>query len=119
MLTMKLVIFLIILTSIKALKNPCKHYKHGNFKFKIPDPYNCTKFWMCSEDRGRKMSCPIGTSFEPDLLFGSCIGPHPKRVKNCHKYTNKYEALEKRLQVLIRNVDRLLTKLEDYVDYQN
>ena len=112
----KLLIFLLTLTYVSS-KNPCAHYKHGDFRYKLPDPYDCTKFWMCSSEISQQMSCPIGTSFKPTLLFGSCTGVSPNKIKDCYKYKNEYEALNRNLGILIRKINRLLDKLEVY-DYE-
>eukprot|EP00093_Oithona_nana_P004414 04414.XXX_105669_106347_1 [CDS] Oithona nana genome sequencing. len=74
-------------------QDPCKGYKHSDFQYKLPDPYNCKKFWMCSGGpRGNHFTCPPGTSFDPDSKVGSCTGPPPVLVKACYKNKGKWQS---------------------------
>ena len=81
----------ILLWSVAAARgregDPCGDYKHGDPNYRIVDPYNCKKFWMCivGHNQGSHFLCPAGTSFTPDILNGSCNGPPSWKVKGCFK----------------------------------
>merc|ERR1719210_110505 len=99
---MKVANFLIIfflaasMTSIEARfkslpeDDLCQGYKHRDFRYKLVDPYDCRRYWMCSGGKvGQHFMCPPGTSFNPDSKFGSCTGPPPSSIFACRKNRGK------------------------------
>ena len=83
-----LALFLVLVTLAESKKgqDPCQGYEHSDFRYKLTDPYDCRKFWMCSGGpKGNHFTCPPGRSFNPDSKFGSCTGPPPSEVKACFK----------------------------------
>ena len=89
-------------------QDPCKGYKHSDFQYKLPDPYNCKKFWMCSVvPRGNHFTCPPGTSFDPDSKVGSCTGPPPVLVNKGFRF-EKY-----RWKIKLRIFFREMAKLDN------
>ena len=62
---------------ISAATDPCRD---GDYK--IPDPYNCKKFWLCKGGSNvNNYTCTNGYSFSPKNSANSCTGPPPSQVK--------------------------------------
>merc|ERR1712012_235062 len=93
-----LALFLVLVTVAESKKgqDPCQGYEHSDFRYKLTDPYDCRKFWMCSGGpKGNHFTCPPGRSFNPDSKFGSCTGPPPSEVKACFKNEGRLDDLER------------------------
>ena len=66
--------------------DPCKDGHDYGRNYRLVDPYNCKKYWMCSGgQRGQHYTCRIGTSFSLDDPVDPCTGPSPRDVKGCWK----------------------------------
>ena len=60
--------------------DPCPPAEGCNTgKYRLPDPTNCKKFWLCcSGSKGQRYRCPAGKSFDPNkssTAEGICTGP--------------------------------------------
>ena len=65
--------------------NPCRNYRHGDQRYMIKDPLDCTKYYSCSSTNPHHMSCAAGTVFDQEFLGGSCTWPNARNSKNCKK----------------------------------
>ena len=63
--------------------DPCQNYEHGSIKYMFEDVTDCTKYIACTAYGAQSMQCPDGTSFSPNILYGSCLGPKPESRIDC------------------------------------
>ena len=81
---LKLFLVFAVTASATPYYNPCQNVRHGDEHYLLPDPLNCSKFYMCQGRRPHHMDCAAGTSFNPNWQpgFGACTGPDPRQVSN-------------------------------------
>ena len=67
--------------------NPCKDFEEFKLKRVLEDPSDCSKYYECTGVTATRLSCPSGTSFDPNGE-GGCTGPDPSVIPDCYQGMN-------------------------------
>ena len=67
--------------------NPCQDFEEFKHKRLLEDPSDCSKYYECTGVTATRLSCPRGTSFDPNWKNGDggCKGPDPSLIPDCYQ----------------------------------
>ena len=67
--------------------NPCQDFEEFKHKRFLEDPSDCSKYYECTGVTATRLSCPRGTSFDPNWKNGDggCKGPDPSLIPDCYQ----------------------------------
>ena len=86
---LKVLLIILVSGTINPLTacNPCLDFEGLKHKQLVEDPSDCSKFYECSGVTATQLSCPRGTSFDPNGKNGDggCTGPDPSLIPDCYE----------------------------------
>ena len=83
-----LLIILVSRTIVSSTEyNPCQDFEEFKHKRFLEDPSDCSKYYECTGVTATRLSCPRGTSFDPNWKNGDggCKGPDPSLIPDCYQ----------------------------------
>ena len=66
---------------------PCLDFEGLQHKRLVEDTSDCSKYYECTGVTATQLSCPRGTSFDPNGKNGDggCTGPDPSLIPDCYE----------------------------------
>ena len=66
---------------------PCLDFEGLKHKRLVEDTSDCSKYYECTGVTATQLSCPRGTSFDPNWNNGDggCKGPDPSLIPDCYQ----------------------------------